>query len=183
MAPHQVLFCPFCREGFVGRSTCPAHELGLVPRGELAPASEDDEREPEEPPRESSSLFDPSRGRGLVGAGSLLLGTSLALDFVRFGDAVVHSHELARAQPSLWTIGLVAFTALYALARRRTAAGLRGLRVVVPALALLPVVTVWWAIHRRVPPHATLGSAVYVVGLASLLMFVGGLQLGRERAQ
>jgi hypothetical protein len=181
MAPHQVLFCPFCREGFAERSTCPAHELVLVPLERLPSASEDEEREPAELPNESLSLFDARHGRGLVAAGSVLLGAALALDFVRFGDAVVRSHELARAQPSLWTLGLVAFTALYALARRRTAAAMRGLRVLVPALALLPVITVCWTFHRRVPEHATLGSAVYVVALGSLLLFVGGVQLGGGR--
>lgn len=30
-----VLFCPFCRECFSGTSTCPTHELQLVPQDEL----------------------------------------------------------------------------------------------------------------------------------------------------
>ncbi|HVZ31866.1 MAG TPA: hypothetical protein VG963_05540, partial [Polyangiaceae bacterium] len=79
--------------------------------------------------------------------------------------------------PSLWTLGLVSFTALYVLARRRTPQALRGLRVLMPLLALISPVTLLWALGR-LGWSVELGSAPYAVALGSGLMLVGGFKLG-----
>ncbi|HVZ36050.1 MAG TPA: hypothetical protein VG963_26665, partial [Polyangiaceae bacterium] len=69
MAAHQVLFCPFCRECFEDSSTCPEHELRLVPFDQLTPDPEAREDEGDAAPptnAEEAHLapFDPRFGRG-----------------------------------------------------------------------------------------------------------------------
>lgn len=183
MAEHQVLFCPFCRESFEGCTTCPEHELALVPFEKLPPGFGEDDGDDDEAEGSSESAvfgpFDPSHGRGVVALGALLVGLSLVLRFARFeGAESLRTYELARALPSLWTPGLVSFTVFYVLARRRTLHALRGLRVLVPSLSTIPVLTIAWARYGSVGLEATLGPAVYVVLLGSALLFYGGLRLG-----
>jgi hypothetical protein len=198
MAEHQVLFCPFCRDSFEGRKTCPAHDLALVTFERLAPADHERFEESDESEADQSSLgretsrfdasarddrpcgvFEPRHGRAEVALGALLVGAALPLELVKFPhQPPLHTYELARALPSLWTLGLVCFTALYALARRRTLRELRGLRVLVPALALVAPFTVGWLLYRRFGDDVAFGPAVYAVVLGSLLLLVGGLRLG-----
>jgi len=186
MAEHQVLFCPFCRESHEGRTLCPEHELALVTFDKLAPDALDEPHDGELDAARRSALdeplsaWSPRHGRGFVAVGALLVGLSLVLDFVRFDAApALRTFELAHGRPSLWTLGLVSFTALYALARRRSLAELRGLRVVMPLLACAPLVTIGLQLQRGVASHGALGSAVYAVVLGSLLLLWGSLRLGR----
>lgn len=192
MAKHQVLFCPFCRESFEQLEACPEHELPLVPVDQL-PASDPhddaedvDEIEPAQPVvAQDERVHGPLElryGRGLVALGALLNASALALQLVRLeGAPMLRTFELARARPSLWTLGLVSFTALYALTRRRTPRALRGLRVLVPLLALISPATLFWVL-LRVGPVGELGLAVHAVLLATLLMLYGGVQLGAPRS-
>jgi hypothetical protein len=193
MAEHQVLFCPFCRESFERQSHCPEHELSLVRFDELTanPLLIEPELEPDEviahklvaPDDRLIALLDPRWGRGPVAAGALLLLVSLGLSpFALPGFDMATIAQLARTLPSLWTPLLVAFTVLFSLARRRTRRRLRSLRVLVPLLALLSPLTLAWAIYRlgsfRESTTVQVGSAAYVLGVASVLLLVGGLRLG-----
>jgi hypothetical protein len=196
MAEHQVLFCPFCRESFEAAphaSLCPEHELPLVSFDQLAANSEqtdgedlDDEAEldglspglsPEDRPL---GAYDPGLGRAVVGLGALLNAAALGLSPVHLPGAASPSlYQLARTVPSLWTLGLVSFTVLFALARRRTPRSLRGLRVLVPTLGLLSPITVGFTLARLGALGAgSPGHAVYAVALAALLLVAGGLRLG-----
>lgn len=185
MHAHQVLFCPFCRDSFEGQTTCPACELPLVPFEKLGPAEHEttDADEPElaagDPDERRLSLLDPQHGRLSVALGALVVGAALLLDLVRFPvGRPLRTHELARALPSLWSIGLVSFVVLYALARRRTPRALRGLRVIIPLLGLVPPFAVAFVLVRRFQGDVSLGAAAYAVGLGSLLLIAGGLRLG-----
>jgi hypothetical protein len=189
---HQVLFCPFCRESFEGRSSCPEHDVTLVPFDKLPPDSLDPDAMTHGVDDDTPlGTFDPRFGRAWVGLGALLVALSLVFEFVRGvdGSSGLSTHELAITAPSLWTLLLVTFTLLFILRRRRTPRGMRAMRVLVPALALIPPVTVAWVLYRLESGAVvwatggrhigmSLGTAVYVIGLGSLLVFIGGLRLG-----
>ena len=185
MPAHQVLFCPFCRDSFEGQTTCPACELPLVPFEKLGPAEHErtDADEPEQPADDPDDrplpLFDPRYGRLPVALGALSVSAALLLDLVRFPvGRPLRTHEIARGLPSLWSLGLVSFVVLYALARRRTPRALRGLRVIVPVLGLVPPFAVGFVLLRRFHGDVSLGAAAYAIGLGSLLLIAGGLRLG-----
>lgn len=194
MSEQKVLFCPFCRESFEGERTCPEHDIALVPFDRLPEdASEWDE---DDAPRALDDdtvlpLFEPRFGRAWVAAGAVINALALGLEFLRGvqGSAGLRTHELAITAPSLWTLLLVSFTLLFVLKRRRTPRALRGMRVLVPALALVSPITVGWVLYRLHQGAAVwatggrvvgleLGPAVYAVGVASVLILVGGLKLG-----
>jgi hypothetical protein len=200
MVEPKILFCPFCRECFEGERTCPEHDIALVPLERLPPAEleadEDDDGAPAAAAGDDAplSLWEPGHGRGLVALGALLNALALALVFVRgkSGSDGLAAYELAVTAPSLWTLLLVSFTLLFVLKRRRTPRALRGLRVLVPALAFISPLTVTWVLWRLYAGAAVwapggrhigleLGPAVYAVGIAALLTFVGGLRLGAQR--
>jgi hypothetical protein len=189
MAQHQVLFCPFCRESFEAQTHCPEHELALVPLTRLAPVSvpdaeqehdSADELDERKVPRDLRPLgiFDPGLARGWVALAALCELAALPLPLLRTGErAALATYELARAVPSLWTLALIAFTVLYALARRRTPRALRSLRVLVPALGALALASLLWAFGRLgwdASPEA--GSFMVVIGALGLA--AGGLRLG-----
>lgn len=188
MAEHQVLFCPFCRESFEGRGSCPDHELTLVSFDQLRP--DESAHEPDDELDEAKvklpvddrplSLFEPRYGRGVVALGALFDLLALVLRPLELpGHQLVRTYQLARAVPSLWTLLLVAFTVLFALSRRRTPRALRSLRVLMPLLALVSPATLVWAFIRLGGTNGhPLGGAVYAVAVSSLLLLYGGLGLG-----
>lgn len=191
MTEHQVLFCPFCRESFEGRNTCPEHDLALVGFEKLGPDPLEPENMPELMDETPLATVEPSFGRGYVAAGAFLNALALGCTFVK-GSAAwpgVTTHALARTLPSLWTLGLVSFTLLFILQRRRTPRALRSVRVLVPILACISPITAAWAFHRLqdgVLVWATgeraldpvPGLAIYLIALASCLIFYGGFRLG-----
>jgi len=191
MTEHQVLFCPFCRESFEGRTSCPDHDLALVDFEKLGPDPLEPDNLPEVIDETPLGLVEPTFGRGFVAAGAFLNALALGCDFVaRSGSSpAVTTRALAVTLPSLWTLGLVSFTLLFILQRRRTPRALRSVRVLVPVLALISPFTAAWAFHRvdegvlvwatgeRVI-HAAPGFALYVIGAAACLIFYGGLRLG-----
>lgn len=185
-----VLFCPFCRESFEGRETCPEHELQLVTFDKLGPDPTDPDNDPEVIDSTVLELMDPAYGRGLVGAGALLNGMALGLNVLRgSGESTgLLGYELARTEPAVWTLGMVSFVLLLILRRRRTPRSLRSVRVLVPMLAVLSPAALLhslWRIENGAPvlaPGKDLlldwGLAPYAVALASLLVFAGGVRLG-----
>jgi hypothetical protein len=189
MAEHQVLFCPFCRESFEGSRVCPDHDLPLVPFHKLPPdASLAERSEPsDETPLET---FEPRYGRGYVAAGAGLNAVALGAEFVRFpAGRGLSTLALASSIPALWTLGLVSFTLFFLLRRAKTLRALRGLRVLVPALAAVsPATLLWelvrirsgaalWVAHVR-SSQAVASWALYLCLAASLLIAYGGARLG-----
>lgn len=197
MAEHQVLFCPFCRESFEGCARCPAHELPLVPFAALSPTRDgedgeaddddldDDERDARLAPADRPlALFDLGHGRGLVALAALLDALALVLPLVSLEvGRSLRTYELARALPALWSLGLVSFTLLFALVRRRSPRALASLRVLVPLLALISVALVGWLFHKLDEVALGWGPAGYVIVLAALLMAIGGVRLGGPLAR
>lgn len=191
MSEYQVLFCPFCRESFEGKKTCPEHDLALVGFADLSPDPLDPENFPEVIDETPLGLFEPTFGRGYVAAGALLIASAYLVTFLRHptGLTGIVTQSLLKSVPSLGTPALVSLTVLFVLYRRRTPRALRSVRLLVPLLACVPPISCVWALQRieqgmflwpsgeqvlRVVP----GLAVYVMGFASLLIFVGGLRLG-----
>ncbi len=191
MTEHQVLFCPFCRESFEGKTTCPEHELPLVGFEKLGPDPFDPENLPEVVDETPLGLVEPSFGRGYVAAGAFLNAFALVCEFLRApGENMgIPTFALLAYVPSLWTPVLVSFTLLFTMYRRRTPRAMRSVRVLVPLLAFVSPISCWWAFRRieqavlmwpsgRQVIQAEPGIAVYVVALASLLIFGGGLRFG-----
>ncbi|MFT3921461.1 MAG: hypothetical protein QM778_02880 [Myxococcales bacterium] len=191
MTDNQVLFCPFCRESFEGRTTCPEHDLTLVDFAKLGPDPLEPDNMPEVIDETPLALVEPTFGRGYVAAGAFLNALALACNFVRGSSASpgVSTRDLAVTLPSLWTLGLVSFTLLFILQRRRTPRALRSVRVLVPVLAFVSPLTAAWAFHRLSEGvlvwstgeralHPVPGLALYLIVLASALIFFGGLRLG-----
>lgn len=188
----HVLFCPFCGEAFEGETRCPAHELELVPWRELPGPV----REP--PPDEPLPWFSPRLGRGFVasGAGLALLAFAV-LPLARVeGDLQMGGSMLALAlggTPRLWLVPAAAWAQLAILYRRRTPSAMRGARLAVALVALVPVlagVWTWVGAHAAVELlaegtrqqlHLRPASGAYVLALAVAAMLVGAFRLGESR--
>jgi hypothetical protein len=191
MAEHQVLFCPFCRESFEGLRTCPEHDLGLVPFSRLAPDPSEIRRVSQVADGQVLAPFEPRFGRAYVALGALGNLLALPLELLRLpGGKGYSALFVATARPALWTLGLVTFTLLFVLQRRRTPRALRGMRVLVPLLACVSPGTVLWELQRLrggASPWLTrgepfeVGVALYVVMAAAALTAFGGIRLGLSR--
>ena len=132
----EILFCPFCGDGFEGRSDCPDHDLTLLPLDELP-------RRAQRRLQGVTFFADPRLGRGPV-----LLGISLALlgflvPMVRYGDVVESALEVAiEGAGNLWLAPGAGLAVLLILWRRRTRSAMSGARAALFGLALggiLPV--------------------------------------------
>lgn len=192
MAEHQVLFCPFCRESFEGSRTCPEHDLKLVPFSKLAPDPAESRALSQVDDDRPLAPFEPRFGRAYVALGALANLLALPLALIRLpGGKSYSTLFVAAARPALWTLGLVTFTLFFVLQRRRSPRALRGMRVLVPALACVAPATVLWELHRlrggaaawltRGEPFE-LGPALYVVLAAAALTALGGARLGVQRS-
>lgn len=186
----QVLFCPFCGEAFEGETTCPEHELTLVPWQALPRAA--GEGPPADEPLPWSS---PRSGRGLVafGAGLALLAF-LVLPLARVeGDLKMGGTMLQLAlggTPRLWLVPAAAWAQLAILYRRRTPSAMRGARLAVALVALVPVlacVWTWVGAHEAVALLARgtqqqlylrVDSGAYAMAFAVIAMLAGALRLG-----
>lgn len=198
MAESPILFCPFCREGFEGVTTCPDHELPLVSIDKLKGSSEEDEAASEEA---FLDLVDPRFGRGLAAAGALgtFIGFLLPLasrqdvDMSTAWSALeVATHEA----PALWTVPFSGAIVFGVLMRRRTRALLRSARLVMALVGVMPIVTLAYALTRLFRGAEILGRALeerygmprllelrvewgaYVIGCASIAMIAGAFMLG-----
>jgi hypothetical protein len=185
----DVLFCPFCGEAFEGETRCPAHELLLVPWGDL-PRSEralpDDEKLPSSSPR---------LGRGYVafGAGLALLAFA-ALPLARVEGALSMGGSMLmlalRGTPKLWLVPAAACAQLAILYRRRTPVAMRSARLAVALVACVPLFTCVWtwvgadaavsllAERMGQPLHMRPGLGAYAIALAVGAMLVGAVRLG-----
>ena len=193
--PSPVLFCPFCRETFEGETKCPEHELALVPFEQLPGSSSADDL-----PRDDEQLdtFELRFGRAIVGAGALLaiigfacpIGeiTAASESVLVTGPSIAVTHA-----PTLWAVPGIGFAVLVLLATRRTLARMRAIRLVVPLLAWGVPMSVWSALRKldrwaeqmtvgEVPAVGHYSWGLGVLGVATLLMIIGGLRLGVTKA-
>ncbi len=184
----RVLFCPFCREPFEGLAHCPTHELQLLPFSELGePLDADVDHQPL--PRLSPRL-----GRGLLVLGVVLTLVAFLCPLASFSGQVSMSSTLlgmARARsPRLWLVPTAMFAQLLVLHRRKSPVELRGARLTVLLLALLPSLIVLskllevrsvaalMANEMRSAVHVHVGAGSWLVWLSALPMLRAGMILG-----
>jgi hypothetical protein len=130
----RVLFCPFCAEPFEGLVRCPTHDLALVPFRELPRARTPDDAR--------VALASPTFGRGALFAGAVVTLVAFFCPLVRLtGQVEIENtlRDLATGRaPRLWLVPATALAVISILMRRRTPAGMRGARLALCLLSLLP---------------------------------------------
>lgn len=188
----QVLFCPFCREAFEGTKQCPDHDLLLVAWHELPrsvePLSEDERLTP--------YALVAGRGWVFLGAGLTLLAFVMPM-LTLGGDTELHANMLRFAtlrSGKLWMVPLASVAQAMILFRRRTLRGMRGVRLAVGCVALMPSIAL--ALTLRGVRDAALMAAQrsgdsmqliiewgsYLVFIAALPMLYGAARLGVMRS-
>lgn len=134
MTDSAVLFCPFCSEPFEGLDRCPSHDLALVPFRDLPRARTPDDAR--------VALASPTFGRGALFIGAVLTLVAFFCPLVRLSGQVEIQNtlrELATGRaPRLWLVPAAALAVISILVRRRTPAGMRGARLALFMLSLLP---------------------------------------------
>jgi hypothetical protein len=184
-----LLFCPFCRECFEGETTCPDHELRLVPFAELPSPRR-------EVPREEAVLpvHDLRFGRAFLLVAAVLVFAGFALPMV---TTIVDEPSTAtgfdvamRVAPNLFAVPAVAAAFLSIFYRRRSLKSLRGARLAVPILALLGVTSLGWtlsSIYRGagqqsaawgIEVSVTPEIGVWLMGAGLLVALVAAFRLG-----
>lgn len=185
------LFCPFCGECFEGERQCPEHDIPLVPfqeldrlRGRPNPAED-----------EEVAFYDLRFGRGVVfGAAALmLLAFFLPVLASHYGNEVRVATGFDAASTvamNLWVLPLVAITMVSIVTRRRTPASMRGVRLAIPALALLGGFSLGYTIWRvsegaekisrmyGQEVEVELRFGIWVAAVGVVLALLGGLRLG-----
>jgi hypothetical protein len=189
----RVLFCPFCREHFEGLTHCPTHELLLLPFSELGePLDADDDDRP-------LPAYSPGLGRGLLLAGVVLTLLAFLCPLASLSGQVSMSStllDMARTRSArLWLVPTAMFAQLLVLHRRRTPAALRGARLSVLLLSLLPSVVVasklfdiravaqLMTTNLRSAVHMHIGVGAWLVWLAALPMLRASATLGVRAAR
>lgn len=133
----QILFCPYCRDGFEGVRECPEHELTLVPIDRLPGRAA-------RSPNEVVFFMDPRLGRGAVLLGAVLVLAGFFSPFARVTDVRASALEVAiDGAHNLWLTPVAALLMLWVLWARRTRQAMRAARLAVLGLALagaLPLV-------------------------------------------
>jgi hypothetical protein len=141
--PPEILFCPYCGEGFEGADECPEHELTLVPIDRL--------RRPQQALEEVAFFVDPRRGRGPVLIGSFLVLGGFLAPFARSRGFHASALEIALdGAHNLWLTPIAASLLLWILWSRRSRTQLRAARFAVFGLALggvLPLLYTSWRIE------------------------------------
>jgi len=176
---HQgTLFCPFCGEGFEGRTECSEHELTLVAIDKLPRRSEHTSQ--------SVTFFgDPRLGRGAVLFGATLVLLGFMVPFVSARDVVASALEVAiDGAGNLWLTPGAAVATLWILWRRRSRDAMRGARAAVFGLALggaLPLIYTTRRVGRVAEAYAAQAEwqwGLWLMAAGLLLAGVGGLWLG-----
>ena len=135
MNDSRVLFCPFCAEPFEGVARCPSHDLELVPFSELSRL-----REQNDQARVPLRSLRFGRGALLGGAALTLIGFFCPL--VRLSGQVEITNSLrdlaSGRAPRLWLVPAVALAVISVVLRRRTPVDMRGARLALCLLVLIP---------------------------------------------
>lgn len=172
----DVLFCPFCREGFRGRSHCPEHDLVLLAEDELPP---DESAIPE-----LVTLGDPRFGRAWLALGALLVFVGFFLPLLAYGAVEVSAYRFASSQaPNLWMIAAGAVGGLWLLVRFRAPRRMRRLRLVALTFAVYPLMPLGYTFYRLFKVAEAGMAAVpragfYVIVAGVLFASVGALRFG-----
>jgi hypothetical protein len=187
----SVLFCPFCGEAFEGMTHCPEHELLLVPWAAL-PRSEAPGAD-----RKALPWYSLARGRGLVASSAaLVLLAFVALPLAHVEGALHMGGSMLRLAlhntPRLWLVPIAALAELMILYRRRSPASMRGARLALLCVGCVPPSALMWtwlsakravallSAREQLELHLHFGAGAYLVWLATVPLFVGGLRLGRR---
>jgi hypothetical protein len=126
----QILFCPYCRDGFEGVAECPEHELTLVPIHRLP-------RRRGRFSNEVGLFIDPRLGRGGVLLGAALVLAGFVLPFAGARGVEASALEVAiDGATNLWLTPIAAVVMLWVLWMRRTRQGMRAARLAVLGLAV-----------------------------------------------
>jgi hypothetical protein len=185
----RLLFCPFCRECYEGRSHCPEHELELVEFQALPRQQHERQVRWDEPFTPWDLRF--GRLEIVLGVVASLVGF-FALPFVEgsFDERPIAWTALevaARPAKNLWTVPVVATFFFVLLLRRRTPLQLRAARLAGVLAALMPLVSLGyslWNVQRGVEARygavaLDWGAGAWVMGAGALLFLVGSARLGR----
>jgi hypothetical protein len=174
----QILFCPYCRDGFEGVRECPEHELTLVPIDRLPGHAA-------RSPNEVVFFMDPRLGRGAVLLGAVLGLAGFFLPFARAADVRASALEVAiDGAHNLWLTPVAALLMLWVLWARRTRQAMRAARLAVLGLALAGALPLVYT-SRRIGLVADASSAelqwqwgfgVIVAGL--VVAALGSVRLG-----
>lgn len=180
--PAPVLFCPFCHDGFEGRSECPEHELTLVAIDKLP-------RKAEHAVQSVAFFGDPRLGRGAVLLGAALVLVGFVMPFVSTETLVESALEVAiDGAGNLWLTPGAALALLWILWRRRSRYAMRAARAAVLGLALGGTLPVAYTVRRidlvavasgaQIDWHVGLGLMALGLGLVA----AGSLRLGSPSA-
>jgi hypothetical protein len=185
----RLLFCPFCRECYEGRTQCPEHELTLVEFQALPRQEHEQQVRWDDPLTPWDLRF--GRLEMVLGIIASLVGF-FALPFVvgSFDDQPIAWTALevaARPAKNLWTVPAVAVFFLAMLVRRRTPLQMRSARLAGVLAALMPLVSLGyslWNVERGVEArHGAValewGSGAWVMGIAALAFLMGSVRFGR----
>jgi hypothetical protein len=179
-APHartEILFCPYCRDGFERLSVCPEHELSLVPIDRLPRMNRST--------RAASTFVDPRFGRGPVLLGAALTIIGFFMPFARTQSLEASALEVAiDGAHNLWLAPGAAIATLAVLWVRRDRDAMWSARLAVLGLAvagLLPIVYTGRRIRLMAEAAGTdvdwlTGGVVMVLGL--MVVAVGSLRFG-----
>lgn len=184
----RVLFCPFCRESYEGKTECPEHELALVEFSAL-PKQAHERQLPgwDEPVPPTDLRF----GRAWIAGGSALAVTGFFLELAgaesdRQAISFTGLEAATGPAPNLWTVPFVAVMFVVFLYRRKTPAEMRSSRLAGLLLAAMPIVSVIysaWNIERGVEAaHGALalswGPGLYAMAASSVLFAIGAARFG-----
>ena len=176
-----ILFCPFCRDGFEGRTECPEHELTLVAIDRLP-------RRPERPLERVSFVGDPRLGRGTVLFGATLVVLGFVVPFVSARGVIASALEVAiDGAGNLWLTPGAAVAMLWILWRRRSRQAMRAARAAVFGLALggaCPLIYTTLRIGRVAGAYAAQAewhSGLWLMVAGLLLAAFGSRWLGAVR--
>ncbi len=187
----RLLFCPFCRECYEDRTTCPEHELDLVEFQALPRQAHERELGWEDEVLPWDLRF--GRLELMAGIASALAGFfALPLVVGSFDDQPIAWTAMETAMqraPNLWSVPFVAVLFVVFLHRRRTPLAMRGARLAGIALGLMSAISLGyslWQVQRGViATHGALaaepGAGAWVIGAASVLFVVGAARFGAMR--
>lgn len=174
----EILFCPYCRDAFEGRTDCPEHELALVPIDRLPRANRSTHR--------AAFFADPRFGRGPVLLGAALTVVGFFLPFVRTSTLEASALQVAiDGALNLWLTPLAALATFAVLWVRRERESMWSARLAVLGLAVAGILPILYTARRitlmagtsRTEVEWLAGGLVMVVGL--VVVGLGSTRFGR----